>query len=69
MASLAWFQDGVGYGASELSTWQALLQSRGTFRHMFRTTEEFRGTSDTVARTVAVAAPQPAVLRGRGRAA
>ncbi|MEG8276397.1 hypothetical protein [Streptomyces sp. AHA2] len=56
MASLAWFQDGVGYGASELATWQALLQSRGTFRHLFRTAEEFRGTSDTVARTVAVAA-------------
>ncbi|MFE9026226.1 hypothetical protein ACFYOA_08180 [Streptomyces iakyrus] len=56
MSSLAWFQDGVGYGAAELSDWHDRMIPKGSFRHLLRSTTEFLGTADTALRTVTVAA-------------
>ncbi|MFH9802812.1 hypothetical protein ACH4M0_11300 [Streptomyces albidoflavus] len=56
MSSFAWFQDGVGYGASQLAEWQALLNARGAFRHVFKSTSEFLSNSNQSNRTVAVGA-------------
>lgn len=54
MSSFAWFQDGVGYGASELGNFQSLLVQRGAFRHLFRSTSEFLASSNATNRTVSV---------------
>ncbi|CAD80112.1 virion structural protein [Streptomyces phage phiBT1] len=54
MSSFAWFQDGVGYGATQLDDWQAITTQRGGFRHVFKTTSEFLANSNQTARTVAV---------------
>ncbi|MEV8015647.1 hypothetical protein AB0O76_04665 [Streptomyces sp. NPDC086554] len=54
MSSFAWFQDGVGYGAAELSTWQGLTHVRGSLKHVFRSTSEFLATPNLTNRTVAV---------------
>ncbi|CAA07115.1 gp45 [Lomovskayavirus C31] len=54
MSSFAWFQDGVGYGASQLADWQVIATARGGFRHVFKTTSEFLSNSNQTARTVAV---------------
>ncbi|MET8691731.1 hypothetical protein ABZV65_04195 [Streptomyces bauhiniae] len=56
MSSLAWFQDGVGYGAVELSTWHDLIVPRGSLAHVFRSTSEFLCTSNVGPRTVSVGA-------------
>lgn len=56
MGSFAWFQDGVGYGAKELATWNALLLQRGAFRHVFASTGEFAATANQGTRSLAVGA-------------
>ncbi|WP_328950471.1 hypothetical protein OG778_23880 [Streptomyces sp. NBC_00184] len=56
MSSFAWFQDGVGYGASELSDWQGITAERGGFKHVFQSTSEFLANSTQANRTVAVGA-------------
>ncbi|WP_411144974.1 hypothetical protein [Streptomyces sp. x-80] len=55
MAGFAWFQEGATYGASDMATWNALLTSRGSARHLF-VANEFVLTSDQSARTVYVGA-------------
>lgn len=56
MSSLAWFQDGVGYGSTELATWHDLMIPRGSFKHVFKSTSEFLASSNQGARTVAIGA-------------
>ncbi|WP_030240777.1 MULTISPECIES: hypothetical protein [unclassified Streptomyces] len=56
MASKAWFQDGVGYGAADLATWHDWLIVRGGIRHVFRTTSEFLSNSNQTNRTVSIGA-------------
>lgn len=56
MSSFAWFQDGVGYGASQLAEWQGITSERGAFRHVFKSTSEFLTTPNQVSRTLAVGA-------------
>jgi len=56
MSSFAWFQDGVGYGASELATWQGLSAQRGGFKNVFASASEFLANSNQTNRTVAIGA-------------
>lgn len=56
MSSFAWFQDGVGYGATDLAGWQSLLFPRGQFKHLFANTGQFPSTPNLGNRTVAIGA-------------
>ncbi|QBZ73384.1 minor tail protein [Streptomyces phage Heather] len=55
MGSFAWFQDGVGYGGTDLANWQSLLLPRGSLKHLFSDTSGFAATSNLGNRTVSVA--------------
>jgi hypothetical protein len=56
MGSFAWFQDGVGYGANDLATWQSLLTPRGQLRHLFADTAQFLVNTNQTNRTVSIGA-------------
>ncbi|QAY26939.1 minor tail protein [Streptomyces phage Shawty] len=56
MSSFAWFQDGVGYGASDLANWQRVTLPSGTFTRVFSSTTQFLSNSNQTNRTVAVGA-------------
>ncbi|MEU8791563.1 hypothetical protein [Streptomyces sp. NPDC048643] len=56
MGSFGWFQDGVGYGASDLGNWHNLMLPRGGFKHVFASTSGFLASSNQTARTVAIGA-------------
>ncbi|AFU62209.1 minor tail protein [Streptomyces phage TG1] len=56
MASFAWFQDGVGYGANDLANWQGLIVQRGSLKHVFSSTTQFLVNSNQTTRTVDVGA-------------
>lgn len=54
MSSFAWFQDGVGYGASDLANWQRVSTPGGSFTRVFSSTTQFLANSNQTNRTVAV---------------
>ncbi|QAX94714.1 virion structural protein [Streptomyces phage Lilbooboo] len=56
MSSFAWFQDGVGYGGSDLANWQSLMVPRGSLKHLFSSTTQFLANSNQTNRTVAIGA-------------
>ncbi|QAX93270.1 virion structural protein [Streptomyces phage Vash] len=56
MSSFAWFQDGVGYGGSDLANWQSLMVPRGSLKHLFSSTTQFLANSNQTNRTVSIGA-------------
>jgi hypothetical protein len=66
MASKAWFQDGVGYGAADLANWHDRMIVRGGMRHIFRTTSEFLANSNQTNRTVAIGAGNVLITSATG---